>query len=45
MWNLRDFEKIVFKIRITYRQNTVPINLDADNSERANVIDNVWTEA
>ena len=27
-----------------YRQHTVPINLDADNSERANVIDNVWTE-
>ena len=24
--------------------NTVPINLDADNSERANVVDNVWTE-
>ena len=24
-----------------YRQNTVPIKLDADNSERANVIDNV----
>ena len=35
MQNMQDYV-IIF--------NLPPINLDADNSERANVIDNVWTE-